>query len=572
MESTPNPRSSIRNRNQDYLSDLSNPYRKHGKTLTVGEANIVICCYKNLVKEKKGGTAISLRKLQRVVERCAQYTGVDRTTVMRLWKEYKENPAQLQFRTGITPQKERTNNRAFAEYDEADVLQAILEVKGFIRERHSQGTPVTCTEIFGFLREKYPGFPYSQRTVRRFVLHRMGFKYAKLRGKKNCIMENPKYVKWRYRFLTALQENMKKPQDERLHEVYSDESYIWETHARSFSRLADVREDMETCLNRRKWKGPRLIFFHAGGEFGFVPGARLIYKSTKQKGDYHGNIDSDMYEKWFKEKLLPGMNQVKEETGRGCLLILDNAKYHKRSSIPFKPHKANVEELKGFLIDNHVSFRDYWLRADFMKAARKFINKQPTVVEVLAAENGHRVIFQPPYHSEISPIEKVWAQTKYNVAVQYTNETKLDDVKARLEKEFDNYSMQQWVKVAKHCERVRQKQWEQDNMFRLAEDNYVGDGTSELESDGGESGSDVSEGSDAETERDNEAFFDNLALIHQYEIMQKENRAREKRKRASSPTNEVLSEEGDFGGDNDANFDEIEQDRVSQQDRACCVM
>ena len=54
---------------------------------------------------------------------------------------------------------------------------------------------------------------------------------------------------------------------------------------------------MEACLSRKKWKGPRLIFFNAGGEFGFVPGARLIYKAAKQKGDYHGNVDSDMYEK-----------------------------------------------------------------------------------------------------------------------------------------------------------------------------------------------------------------------------------------------------------------------------------
>ena len=107
-----------------------------------------------------------------------------------------------------------------------------------------------------------------------------------------------------------------------------------------------------------------------------------------------------------------------------------------------------------------------------MKAARRFINKEPTVVKVLADENGHKVIFQPPYHTEISPIETVWAQTKYNVAVQY-------------------------------CERVRQKQWEQDNMLLLVEDNYTGDGTSDLENDDGECVSDVSEGSDAETEREN---------------------------------------------------------------------
>lgn len=572
MESTPIRRTAHQNRCDELINDLSNPFRKSGLTLTLAEANMVVCCYKNLMKEKAAKKPLSVRDLQRPVERCAAYTGVERKTVMQLWKQYQANPANLNFRTGLTPHKDRANNRMFAAYDDTDVLEVISEVKSFIRQKHTNGTPITCTEIYGFLIDKYPDFPYSRRTVRRFVLQRMGFKYAKLRGQKKCIIENPKYVKWRYRFLSALEANQNLPDNERLHEVYSDESYIWQTHARSFSRMADSGEDMEVSLNRKKWKGPRLIFFHAGGEFGFVPGARLIYKASKQRGDYHGNIDSDMYERWFQEKLLPGMNKVKQQTGKGCLLILDNAKYHKRSSVDFQPHKATVADLKAFLVDRRLQFKPYWLRADYMRAVRRYIATQPTVVELLASKHGHKVIFQPPYHSEISPIEKVWAQTKYNVGVQYDNNTSLDDVERRLNHEFDIYSVEQWVKVSKHCEKVRKTMWEEDKMLRLEEENYTGTGLSDRDDDEDDSDSDASEGENEGDDVDNDTFFMNIALEIEEEKLRKEAEAEKRARRKRKTPQSTLSERGDSDGDNGTSLGENAQETAEKQHRTCIVM
>jgi hypothetical protein len=59
-------------------------------------------------------------------------------------------------------------------------------------------------------------------------------------------------------------------------------------------------------------------------------------------------------------------------------------------------------------------------------------------VEGLAEEQCHRVLWKPPYHSDLQPIELLWARVKGNVGRQYNKQTNLSVVKQRLEIEFAN--------------------------------------------------------------------------------------------------------------------------------------
>ena len=40
--------------------------------------------------------------------------------------------------------------------------------------------------------------------------------------------------------------------------------------------------------------------------------------------------------------------------------------------------------------------------------------------ETVAKAAGHEVVFTPPYHSDVQPIELVWARVKGEVGRQYT--------------------------------------------------------------------------------------------------------------------------------------------------------
>jgi hypothetical protein len=58
-------------------------------------------------------------------------------------------------------------------------------------------------------------------------------------------------------------------------------------------------------------------------------------------------------------------------------------------------------------------------------------------VERLAEERGHTVLFTPAYHSDLQPVELVWALVKGNVGRQYSNKTTLDMVYEHLMHEFN---------------------------------------------------------------------------------------------------------------------------------------
>ncbi|GBP64472.1 hypothetical protein EVAR_46236_1 [Eumeta japonica] len=54
-------------------------------------------------------------------------------------------------------------------------------------------------------------------------------------------------------------------------------------------------------------KGNRLVIAYAGGEAGFVPNALLTFKVDTKSDDYHDNMISENYDRWFRTKLIPNL-------------------------------------------------------------------------------------------------------------------------------------------------------------------------------------------------------------------------------------------------------------------------
>ena len=61
---------------------------------------------------------------------------------------------------------------------------------------------------------------------------------------------------------------------------------------------------------------------HAGGSSGWINAPPLVFTS-KKTGDYHEEMNSETFEKWLLETLLPALKP-------GCKIVMDNAKYHSR--------------------------------------------------------------------------------------------------------------------------------------------------------------------------------------------------------------------------------------------------
>jgi hypothetical protein len=138
----------------------------------------------------------------------------------------------------------------------------------------------------------------------------------------------------------------------------------------------------EAAINRSNNRGERLIIMHAITPDGVMverenltnvpvsdlhwrgdschPQARednkitceMIWTAASRKGDYHDNMNSDMFIKWFTEKLILCFERL--HPGKQMVLIMDNAPYHQKCEIgtlSSKTKKELIEICKAYNIE-----------------------------------------------------------------------------------------------------------------------------------------------------------------------------------------------------------------------------
>ena len=143
---------------------------------------------------------------------------------------------------------------------------------------------------------------------------------------------------------------------------------------------------------------------------GWIPGAKLTFKSTRKTGDYHGQMNHDLFVTWFTEQLLPNIPEH-------SLIIMDNAPYHNtlsRHSAPTATGKK--EEIRSWLHKNGLPIRDDCLKAELVEILDRLAPAPIYALDELATEQGHEILRTPPYHPELQPIETCWAVVKNQIA------------------------------------------------------------------------------------------------------------------------------------------------------------
>ena len=184
----------------------------------------------------------------------------------------------------------------------------------------------------------------------------------------------------------------------------------------------------------------------------------MIFQARKPNGDYHENMDADMFSKWLEEFLFPAL---KERNLQG-ILVLDNASYHQTpapgsvivDSMKRKkdatdildayqvPYRAGVAPRGDSMVQLQAILRT-WLRAN---AVEKGIMVNEMRIESLCKEGGHLVLFTPPYHPELQPIEDLWRDVKQYVARQFAGTRTMPQLKDHVTAGFRKYGVKKSCK------------------------------------------------------------------------------------------------------------------------------
>ena len=283
-----------------------------GKALTPTEKETIVALKKYFDRTKDDEQEQSSPSVQRVVNAL----GVGIATVKRVMADHNR---------GTTFTNQEILHKGRPPRVLSDSMQTVT--REYVRSANKEGTHITLEMLCKHLEDIKPEQKFSIRTLGR-ALDRWGFTFGK--GTRTQRLKEKDYVvAARQRYLRRKRSN-RKGGDVFRPEVYLDESYVNKNHSNDFVWYFD---DDGPWIQKPTGKGDRLIIINAITKDGWVPGAKLIFKSSRKTGDYHGQMNQELFTKWFKEKLLPNIPPK-------SLIIMDNASYHNVLSTHSAPTAA----------------------------------------------------------------------------------------------------------------------------------------------------------------------------------------------------------------------------------------
>lgn len=333
----------------------------------------------------------------------------------------------------------------------------IASVHGFVRERRVKKLRIMTKDIMDHLeaagyiavnRDSSTSTRSTLRSVHRF-LNRIGYTRGAKKGmlsyklrEENSLQRDAYLAR-----MTAL--NQRK--DRRI--VYVGESYMYAKYTRDDGSLFGPNDEQDLDARAAQDNGKRYCFIAAIVDANHqVPVASqseydrahllrdtlIIFEGgKKQTKDFRGMFHHNSFLNWM-EALFAAL---RERGIENAAIVMDDSKHH-RELPAGTPNKAmKREEMQQACSTLGIAFEDTDLRSMLWgKLSRHIQDNVEPMVSQLAAEKGHEVVFSPPHHSELQPIDNVWSAIKGEVGRQYTVESTFEHVNDRLQRAFDSFS------------------------------------------------------------------------------------------------------------------------------------
>lgn len=294
-----------------------------------------------------------------------------------------------------------------------------------VRELNHRGEAVSIRSLRSWLLSAGEQEEVSLKTLWR-TLYRMGFVYGPSQ-RRSTLKEQDYVIIARREYLRQKRGNRGGDGGTHRPEVYLDETYLNVNHSKDNTWYF---EPDGPWVNKPAGKGPRLIIVHAITRQGWVHGAERVFQAKQRTGDYHGQMNSENFTKWFTEQLLPHIPP-------SSLIVMDNAPYHNElAEDAFPTPTTRKAQLQQWLLTHQpAQYGEDMLKPELYQRCKQLCPPPPRRLDRIAEAAGHTILRTPPYHPELQPIETVWALIKQYCATRcdYT----LAGLKIHLEAGFD---------------------------------------------------------------------------------------------------------------------------------------
>ena len=255
-------------------------------------------------------------------------------------------------------------------------------------------------------------------------------------------MESARLKKWRMEYLIKINEYRESGRDI----VYLDETWF-DTHDVPSKGWVDSSDHCRTKAPSNK--GKRITILHAGTKNGFVPNAlALSAKNIKDsRVDYHDDTTAQLFEDWFKIKLLPNIQP-------NSVIVMDNASYHSRRLNKVPCSNDTKRTIQEFMLENNIYFEDNYSKQMLLDTLKSFPINKEYYCDSLANEMGHTVLRLPPYYCMFNPIEHIWHELKASVRRNNASPTLNSSVIGLIEAEMKKIPNESWKNCVEHVQKV----------------------------------------------------------------------------------------------------------------------
>eukprot|EP00170_Pyropia_yezoensis_P003027 contig_12710_g3034 len=269
------------------------------------EAAVIVSNVRRFFERKcRRGRSIALG---RPIERTRLATGLSESTVQRVNDEAYASSR----RRGRDPERRQSSRRVPSE-ELARVREAVY------KQYENRSIPTLSSTLLYLTAERAAGqsngtYKWTRTTLFR-CMQDLGFTFARGPNHYDIAREKPSTVAQRNEFLRRVQEYREAGRTI----FYTDET--WASKNMTPSRTWNDG-NLRARLNVPSGKGGRIIIAHVGSRStGLVKDAALVFIGKKKTGDYHGEMNSQVWLKWLQDSVLPKM--------KGGVLVVDRAPYH----------------------------------------------------------------------------------------------------------------------------------------------------------------------------------------------------------------------------------------------------
>lgn len=391
------------------------------------------------VKSLSDPTVLQTVNFKKSQELTAQICGISLRSVQRCAHEQKSTPVS-EF---STPRKHYSREKKLINLSDFDcdvVRRTVLQF-------YDRGEFPSAERVQSELKDKieYSGSVWSVRRL----LRRLGFRYKNCNDGRKFLLERGDIVAARARFLRKMHALKQDPTPN--DRIYLDETWVNQNHTKKFIWQ---HSDKSGGLKVPTGKGGRLIVCHAGGSKGFIRDCKWVFRSKKAGTDYHSEMNSVSFKKWFSEHLLPNLEEP-------TTIIMDNAPYHSAQIDKVPCTNWRKQEIKDWLTKKNIPVSDKETKAELLQKVLPLKRDKRYELDELALSWGHEVVRLPPYHCQYNPIELIWAQVKKEVARK--NRTfKLEDVERLTSEAIDHVTAEDWEKCVRHAENLQSDDWQKE--------------------------------------------------------------------------------------------------------------